>query len=160
MRLKLLLCLAKTGVKSPLNAIFEQTKTRQACGQAETERFVVRVANADRETAAIHLGFKIENSKHLHAVIGSGIFFVHHGDVAKAQGFNQCLNNLVVRDQPPFQSSSKVSADLKIFHTRFVRLVLGVAVLEDIASGERSSDAETHDVIPVVGRIAFSGCRS
>jgi hypothetical protein len=40
------------------------------------------------------------NAKHLHAIAGSSVFFVHHGDVAKAQGFNQRLNNLVMRDRP------------------------------------------------------------
>ncbi len=72
----------------------------QACGQAETERLVMGVANADREAASLHLGLQIENSKNLHAIVGSGIFFVHHGDVAKAQGFNQRLNDLVMRDRP------------------------------------------------------------
>ena len=40
----------------------------QACGQTQTQRFVVRVANADREAASLHLGLEIENSKHLHAI--------------------------------------------------------------------------------------------
>jgi hypothetical protein len=72
-------------------------KNAQTRGQAQAQRLVVRVANADREAASFHLGLQIENSKHLHAVVGSGIFFIHHCDVAKAQGFNQRLNNLVMR---------------------------------------------------------------
>jgi hypothetical protein len=48
------------------------------------------------QTASLHLRLKIENAKRLHAVVGRGIFFVHHGDVAKAQGFDQGLHDCVM----------------------------------------------------------------
>ena len=57
----------------------------------------MRVPDADREPASFHLGFEIKDTEHLHAVERHGIFFVHHTDVAKAEGFNQRLNDRVMR---------------------------------------------------------------
>jgi hypothetical protein len=64
-------------------------KHAQARGQAHAKRLVMRITDTNRKAASFHLGLEIENSKYLLAVIGSGIFFIHHRDVAKAQGFKQ-----------------------------------------------------------------------
>src|SRR6185437_1006937 len=40
-----------------------------ACGHAQAQRFVVRVANADRKATSVHLGFEIKYPKHLHAIV-------------------------------------------------------------------------------------------
>jgi len=56
----------------------------------------VRVPDANREPAAFHLGLKVEYTKYLHAVERDRIFFIHHADVAKTQGFNQRLNDDVM----------------------------------------------------------------
>jgi hypothetical protein len=56
----------------------------------------VRVADAYREPASFHLSLEIEHAKHLHAVERDRVFLIHHADVAKAEGFNQRLNNDVM----------------------------------------------------------------
>jgi hypothetical protein len=68
----------------------------QACGESQTNGFVVGVSNADREAAPLHLGFEIEHAKHLRAVRGYSIFLLYNSNVAKAQGFDQGLNDRVM----------------------------------------------------------------
>jgi hypothetical protein len=40
------------------------------------------------------LRFEVEDPKHLHAIRRDGIFFVHHADVAKAEGFTKSSPSL------------------------------------------------------------------
>jgi hypothetical protein len=42
------------------------------------------------------MGLKVEHAKHPHAVERDRILFIHHTDVAKAEGFNQGLNDDVM----------------------------------------------------------------
>ncbi|PYV97235.1 MAG: hypothetical protein DMG89_15410 [Acidobacteria bacterium] len=76
--------------------MLEQTNTRRPEVKPRRIDFIVRVADANREPASFHLGLKVEHAKHFHAVERDCILFIHHADVAKAEGFNQCLNDDVM----------------------------------------------------------------
>lgn len=69
----------------------------QACGESQTNGFVVRVSNADREAAPLHLGFQIEHTKHFRAIRRYSVFLLDDSNVAKAQGFDQGLDDCVMR---------------------------------------------------------------
>jgi hypothetical protein len=45
----------------------------------------VGIADADRKSATVHAGVKVEDAEHLHAVLGSSIFFLGYADVTKAE---------------------------------------------------------------------------
>ncbi len=54
------------------------------------------VANADGEPAPFHLCFEIEHAKHLHDIGRDSVLLLDDSDVAKAQGFNQRLDDGVM----------------------------------------------------------------
>jgi len=57
----------------------------------------MRVSNTNRKSSTFHLGLKIEDAEHFHTISRDGVFFIDYADVAKAKGFNQSLNDFVVR---------------------------------------------------------------
>jgi hypothetical protein len=63
----------------------------------ESHRFVVRVADADREAAAGERRLQIEDAEHLHSVLGDGVFVLDDRDVPEGEGLQQRGNHLVVR---------------------------------------------------------------
>src|ERR1041384_6327209 len=98
-RLKLLLCLASTGVNSPLNAMFEHTKTRIPTVSPSLRDLSCEFSDADGKSAAVHLCFQIKDSEHLHAIERDGIFLIHDADVAETERFGQRLDDFVVRNR-------------------------------------------------------------
>ena len=90
-------CLASTGVKSPANAMFEQTNRRYPQVIANTRALIVGVSQTDGETACCHLGCEIENPEGFHAVRRHCILIVDHANVAKPEGLDQGLDNLMMR---------------------------------------------------------------
>ena len=50
----------------------------------QAQALVVRIPNSYGETTALHLGFKIEDAEHLHAIGRDGVFFIDYSDVAEA----------------------------------------------------------------------------
>jgi hypothetical protein len=55
--------------------------------------------NPMENRAPRHLGCKIEDAEHLHPVGRYRVFVMDDSDVAKSKGFNQCPNDLVMRDR-------------------------------------------------------------
>src|SRR6266852_4981781 len=71
-----------------------QTRAYQRLGRgAKTCR---ASCGCQSRTASFHLGLKVEHTKHLHAVERDRVLLIHYADVAKAEGFNQCLNDDVM----------------------------------------------------------------
>ena len=67
-----------------------------AYGHREAHRLVVRVADANREPAALEGGFEIEDAEHLHAVLGDRVFVAHDGDVPECERFEERLDDRMV----------------------------------------------------------------
>src|SRR5579864_5971759 len=59
----------------------------------------MRVAQPDRKSATLHFGCEIEHAEHLHAVRRDCILIMDDSDMAKTEGFNQCLHDLVMWDR-------------------------------------------------------------
>src|SRR5215469_5114094 len=82
-------CFASTGVKSPENAMFEHTNTRYP--QVIARRMLLSwELQPNGKAAPLHLGCKVEDAEHLHAIRRYCIFVMDDSDVAKSKGFNQC----------------------------------------------------------------------
>jgi hypothetical protein len=70
----------------------------QAQASSESEaRFVIPIVFADREPTLIHSCLSVEDPEHLHAIERDCVFFIHHSNVAKAEGLNQGLNDDLMR---------------------------------------------------------------
>jgi hypothetical protein len=65
----------------------------QANGATEAKGFVMAVAQAYGEPAALEAGAEVHHPEHLHAVRRHGVFFPHHANLAKAEGFDQLLDD-------------------------------------------------------------------
>ena len=73
----------------------------------------MRVPNAYRKSTTLHFSFEIEDAEHLHSIGRDHIFFVDYADVAKAKGFNQSLNDFVVRNRSGGCSGCLGNGDLR-----------------------------------------------
>ncbi len=79
--------------------MLSQTITRSD-GHGEAHGFVIGVADADGEPAAVHPGFEIQNAKHFHTVGRDGVLVPDNADVPEAQRFDERLDDLVMRYRP------------------------------------------------------------
>jgi hypothetical protein len=68
-------------------------------GHRQTHALIVGVAKADAEAASFHLGFEVENPKGFHAVWRDRVLVVDDSDVAKPEGLDKSLHDLVMRDR-------------------------------------------------------------
>jgi hypothetical protein len=66
----------------------------------EVIKIIFRLTENTRgKSTTLHFSFEIEDAEHLHSIGRDRIFFVDYADVAKAKGFNQSLNDFVVRNR-------------------------------------------------------------
>jgi hypothetical protein len=68
-----------------------------ADGHGEPHWFVVRVSDADWESAALERGFEIEDSEHLHSVFRNGIFVPYDRDMPERKRFKQSVDDVTMR---------------------------------------------------------------
>jgi hypothetical protein len=56
------------------------------------------IAQTDRKSETFYFGCKIEHAEHLHPIGRYRVLVVDDSDVAEAEGFDQGLDDLVMRD--------------------------------------------------------------
>src|ERR1035441_8749651 len=96
-RLKFFECLARTGVKSPWNAMLCTHQDAKADAHGEAHALIVGVTDADREPDAGDAEFQVEHPEHPHAIVRDGVLVAHHFDAPEAEGFEQRFDDLIVR---------------------------------------------------------------
>lgn len=83
-------------MNSPLNAMFEQTNTRRPAVRPKRKDLSCELRMPIENRHPSIWVSKVKHPKHLHAVERDCILFVHHTDMAKAEGFGQRLNDDVM----------------------------------------------------------------